>query len=140
MVQVPPPTTALLLPATVHPPVVADVKVTARPEDDVAVTGKGASPKVFTPRAANESVWSSFAIEVNVAVTVIVWSIVTWQVPVPVQAPLQPENADWPAATAVKVTTVVPVKSDEHVEPQSMPAGFEVTVPVPVPVFVTESA
>ena len=40
------------------------------------------------------------------AVTVRAWDIVTWQVPVPLHAPLQPANLEPLAGLAVKVTTV----------------------------------
>lgn len=56
---------------------------------------------------------------------------------VPVQAPVQPENVLPPAAAAVSVTDVDAGKSAEHVVGQLMPAGDELTVPVPVPDVVT---
>jgi hypothetical protein len=74
----------------------------------------------------------------NVAVTAVFAFNVTSQVPVPEQPPpLQPAKVDPNAAEAVNVTTVPPGKFAMHVALQSMPAGFEVTVPVPVPSFVT---
>ena len=42
----------------------------------------------------------------NVAVTVCAESIVTWQVPVPEQGPLQPAKLETPVGVAVRVTTV----------------------------------
>src|ERR1051325_7117846 len=74
---------------------------------------------------------------VNVAVTD--WAAVseTVQVPVPVQAPLQPANVEPLAAAAVRVTEVPLAKLALHVLPQLIPAGDEVTVPVPVPALVT---
>jgi hypothetical protein len=42
----------------------------------------------------------------NVAVTDFAASMVTWQVPVPVQAPLQPPKVDAAAADWLSVTTV----------------------------------
>src|SRR5207253_929023 len=56
--------------------------------------------------------------------------------------PLQPANVDPPAAVAVSVTTVPLSKSAEavaQVVPQVIPAGLEVTVPLPVPAFTTAS-
>jgi hypothetical protein len=63
--------------------------------------------------------------------------MVTEQVPVPLQAPLQPEKNESAFATAVRVTPVPEVNEYEQVAPQLIPAGAEVTVPVPVPILVT---
>jgi hypothetical protein len=77
---------------------------------------------------------------VNVAVTEVAALIVTVHVPVPAQPPpLQPVNVDPAAGAAVRVTTVPLVKACEQVEPQEMPAGALVTVPLPFPDFVTVS-
>ena len=74
----------------------------------------------------------------NVAVTECAASIVTMQVPVPVQPdPVQPVKSEPTSAVAVSVTTAPSPKASEHVAPQSIPAGLEVTEPVPVPVFDT---
>src|SRR5262249_48034074 len=62
----------------------------------------------------------------------------TTQLPVPVQAPLQPENVEPLAAAAVKVTAVPNVPT--HVAPQLIPAGLDVMVPAPAPVLVTGGA
>jgi hypothetical protein len=59
---------------------------------------------------------------------------------VPVQAPLQPVNADPVAAVALRVTAVPTGKAAKQVSPQRMPAGLLVTVPVPAPVRVTVRA
>src|SRR5262245_42283227 len=78
---------------------------------------------------------------VKVAVTVVAAFKVTTQVPVPVHPPpLQPVNVEPVDAEAVRVTTVPPVNAIEHPVPQLMPAGELVTVPLPVPAFVTVSA
>lgn len=69
----------------------------------------------------------------NVAVTDLAASIVTVQVDEPEQAPPQPENSEPEAAEAESVTDVPESNSAEQEEPQSMPAGEEVTVPEPVP-------
>lgn len=64
----------------------------------------------------------------------------TVQVPVPVQAPpLHPVNTLPDAAAGVSVTLVPDTKFVEQVAPQLMPDGVLVTVPLPVPVFVTDS-
>lgn len=62
------------------------------------------------------------------------------QLPVPEQAPLQPLNVEPDAGVAVMVTLVPWLNVDEHVLPQSMPAGVDVTVPVPAPDLVTVAA
>jgi hypothetical protein len=73
---------------------------------------------------------------VNVAVTERAWVIVTVQVPVPVQAPLQPVKVEPVDAVAVRVTLVPLVKVALQVAPQLTPVGLELTVPDPVPLFV----
>ena len=58
--------------------------------------------------------------------------------PVPVQAPDHPANVDQGAGVAVSVTeSPAKLYVASHVEPQSIPAGSLVTVPEPVPAFVT---
>ena len=65
---------------------------------------------------------------------------VTVQVPVPEQPPpLQPVKVEPAAGAAVKVTAVPLANAAEHVAPQEMPAGALVTVPVPVPLGLTDS-
>lgn len=64
----------------------------------------------------------------------------TQVVALPVQAPLQPAKVESLAAVAVRVTMLPPGKDAEHVEPHEMPAGTEVTVPLPAPFLVTLSA
>jgi hypothetical protein len=76
----------------------------------------------------------------KVAVTARAALMVTLQVPVPVQLPLQPEKVEPAAGAAVKVTAVPLVKDAEQVALQSMPAGALVTVPVPAPALVTVRA
>jgi hypothetical protein len=72
----------------------------------------------------------------NVAVTDFAAVIETTHEPVPVHAPLQPVNVDPEAAVAVSVTDVPLLKLAEQVEPQLMPAGELVTVPLPAPALV----
>jgi hypothetical protein len=91
----------------------------------------------FVTLRANEDGSAS----VNVAVTDVAALTVTVQTPVPAHPPpLQPENVEPAAGVAVKVTTVPLVNAVEQVAPQEMPAGALVTVPLPVPEFVTLSA
>ena len=67
-------------------------------------------------------------------------SIVTSHAPVPEQPePLQPSKVEVPSATASSVTVAFWAKSAEQVEPQSIPDGSLVTVPLPLPPFVTVS-
>ena len=76
----------------------------------------------------------------NVAVTAVFAFTASVQVPVPEQPPpLQPANTDPEDGVAVRVTTV-PLENDlEQLEPQLMPEGLLVTVPVPVPDLFTWS-
>jgi hypothetical protein len=63
---------------------------------------------------------------------------VTAQVPVPLQAPLQPVKAEPAAACAVSVTTVPLVYvAAQVVEQPLMPDGEELTVPEPEPDLTT---
>jgi hypothetical protein len=54
--------------------------------------------------------------------------------------PLQPANCDPAAGVAVRVIEAPVAKLATQLEPQSMPAGDDVTVPVPVPAVATVSA
>lgn len=76
----------------------------------------------------------------NVAVTDLAASMVTVQVPVPEQAPLQPTKTELAVGVAVRVTWVPASKVAEQVAPQLIPAGEEMTVPLPVPLFATFKA
>ena len=75
----------------------------------------------------------------NVAVTDCAALIATVHVAVPVQPPLQPANVEPLAADAVSVTDVPLAKLALQVAPQLMPAGDDVTVPLPDPTRVTIS-
>jgi hypothetical protein len=76
----------------------------------------------------------------NVAVTDWAEFIVTAHAPAPEQpAPLHPTKVEPAAGEAVSVTTVPAVKELPQVLPQEIPAGLEVTVPVPVPAKLTVS-
>jgi len=76
----------------------------------------------------------------QVAVTVRAWLMVTWQLPVPVHAPLQPANTDPVPGVAVSVTTEPVSNGTLHVARQLSPSGLEVTLPEPAPAFATVRA
>lgn len=88
------------------------------------------SPLPTTVRLRSKSV----AATTNVATTCLGALIVNTQAP-PVQSPLHPVKLEPVAAVAVSVT--LPLKGAAHVDPQSIPAGAEVTNPSPVPPFAT---
>ncbi len=71
------------------------------------------------------------------AVTVLAALMLTVQVLVPVQAPLQPAKIESVSALAVRVTLVFSTYSSLQSLPQLMPAGLLVTVPLPVPALLT---
>ena len=73
----------------------------------------------------------------NVAVTDRDEFMVMEQPPVPLQAPDQPMNADV-LELANTETTVPWLNIAEHVVPQSIPAGLDVTVPIPAPDLPTD--
>jgi hypothetical protein len=60
-------------------------------------------------------------------------------VPVPVHAPVHPVKTELAPGLAVSVTDVPTVKLALHISPQLMPEGALVTVPAPLPEFVTVS-
>jgi hypothetical protein len=76
-------------------------------------------------------------VAVKVAVTEA--AAVTAHVPVPEHAPLQPAKVEPAAGAAVRVTAVPGVKDCAQLAPQLIPAGVLITVPVPVPLLVTDS-
>jgi hypothetical protein len=73
------------------------------------------------------------------AVTVFAAFMVTVQVvPFAASQPFQPVKMERKPGVAVSVTTVPLLKSTEQVDPQSIPVGLDVTVPVAMrPVFLT---
>jgi hypothetical protein len=77
---------------------------------------------------------------VNVAVTVVAAVIVRVHAAVPLQPPPdQPTNVEPVAGTAVSVVMSPALKVFWQVVPHAMPAGLEVTVPVPLPPRATNS-
>ncbi|HDN27603.1 MAG TPA: hypothetical protein ENG03_11010 [Thioploca sp.] len=75
----------------------------------------------------------------KVAVTLLLDTIDTRQVPVPLQAPLQPANVLPDAGLAVRVTLLPSVKDSEQSLPQLIPVGELVIVPLPEPDLLTVS-
>lgn len=134
-----------LQPANVAPPVGVALRVTELPlvklalhvppqsmPDGVLLTVPLPPPDFATDRRA------VVGAAVNSAFTVWLEFIATTQAPVPLHPPpFQPVNVDPPAAVAVRVTELPLTKLAEHELPQEMPLGVLVTVPIPVPDFVT---
>jgi len=76
----------------------------------------------------------------NEAVTDLARFVATVQVwPETVSQPVHPVNPDNRAGLAVSVTTTLLAYDAEHVDPQSIPAGLDVTVPLPRPALLTVS-
>ena len=76
-------------------------------------------------------------IKLNVAVTAVAALMGATHDAGPEQAPLQPAKTEPAAGVAIKVTVAPDENLAEHVEPQLMPDGLLVTVPVPVPALFT---
>jgi hypothetical protein len=95
------------------------------------------SPPSTSPRV--EMLMSRGGLNIEkLAVIAVAALTVTWQVPVPAHGPpLQPSNTEPGAGLAVSVTVVPELKLATQVAPQLMPAGEEVTVPVPLPARLT---
>src|SRR5260221_4792044 len=85
-------------------------------------------------------IFARCAVVSNAAVTLVAASIVTRHAPIPLHAPLQPANADPSAGAANSATEAAGEKFSVQVAPQLIPAGLEVTLPLPVPDFVTDIA
>src|SRR5688572_11475638 len=96
--------------------------------------GVGVGPGPDPPAGGVDGI----AVRPNVAVTSRAWSIATVHVPVPEQpSPSQPANVEPEAGVAVSVTPEAWGKPAEQSDPQSMPAGSLVTVPLPPPDLTT---
>jgi hypothetical protein len=96
---------------------------------------EGVEETVPLPTTVTESV--AAAPGTKVAVTVELVLRVTVQPPLPLHAPLQAEKDEPAAAVAVRVTGVPAEKAWEHWPGQSIPAGVDVTVPLPLPAIET---
>jgi len=100
-------------------------------------TGVEDTEPVPVPSVATSSVLFG-TLRVNWAVTEVAAVIDTTHVPVPEHPPPdQPVNVEPVEGVAVRVTEVPKVKVVEHVAPQVIPAGLELTEPEPVPVVAT---
>src|SRR3954452_20058298 len=91
------------------------------------------------PALVTVSVWVEGGVGAKVALTVLAASMVTVQLPVPLQAPPQPVKVEPAAGVAVNETMLPAAKEALQVLPQLIPAGLEVTVPLPEPALVTVS-
>jgi hypothetical protein len=94
---------------------------------------------VPAPVPASVTVNPKVVAVLNVAVTLSAALIVTTQLPVPVQAPLQPAKVLPLFGVSVSVTCDPLAKFDMHVLGHNIPAGLLDTVPLPVPALVTVS-
>ena len=136
---------APLHPVNTDPDVAAAVSVTLVPlmklAEQVApqLIPLGELVTVPEPAPALVTVSADCGAGENVAVTFTAEDVTEMeQVPVPVQAPLQPEKTDpGPTAVAVSVNEVPLLKLREQVAPQEIPAGELATDPEPVPARVT---
>jgi hypothetical protein len=142
-VQVLVPVQAPLKPVKIDPAVGEAVRVTTVPlangAEQVAPQETPAGELVTVPLPLPALVTVSVKGDrAKVAVTEAAAFMVTMQVLVPEQPPpLQPVNVEPAAGAAVRVTTVPLVNDAAHVEPQEMPAGLLVTVPLPAPALDT---
>ena len=91
------------------------------------------------PPASDADRFGGMAAE-KIAVTLFAASIVMVQAPVPAQSPDHLVNVLPVSGVAVRVTEVPVAIEAEQVEPQLIPPGEEVTVPVPVLDLVTKRA
>ena len=130
-----------LQPVNVEPPVEAAVRATVLPigKSEAQTVPQeiplGLLVTVPVPVPDLLTVNRFVGIALNVADTPAV--SVTVQAPLPEQAPPQLTNDEPAAAAAFKATEVPGSNWFEQIAPQLMPAGVEVTVPLPVPCLVT---
>jgi hypothetical protein len=138
--QVPVPLHAPLQPVNVEFAAGVAVRVTIVPVGKLAeqVVGQlipeGELDTVPLPVPASVTASKKLAgVVLKVAVTACAAFIVTLQVPVPEQAPLQPAKVEPVPGAAVSVTIVPLAKFAEQAVGQLIPVGLLVTVPLPVP-------
>src|SRR5215510_6911720 len=130
-------------PVKTEPPVAVAVRTTAPPDGKLAeqlvpqLMPAGALVTLPLPSPARTTV-SVTGAGAKVALTVVAVVSVIEQAPVPEQpAPNQPMKTQPAAGVAVSDTAVPAVKVAAQVDPQSIPAGVLVTVPVPARVTVS---
>ena len=141
--QLPVPEQAPDQPSNCEPSTATAVRVTSLPasSSDEQVVPQLMPPPATVPEPAPVLATVSaylIVVEENAAVTERAPVIETMQLPVPEQAALppdQPSNFEPESATAVRVTSLPAVSSDEQVVPQLTPPPA--TVPEPAPVLVT---
>jgi hypothetical protein len=142
-VQVPKPLQAPDQPPNVEPPPATAVSTTDWPltygSEQSAPQLTPAGLEVTVPVPVPFRVTSrTYSVGENIAVTDVAAVTVTTHVPLPEQPlPDQAMNVEPGVASAVSVTIWPEVKAAAHVAPQLIPAGLEVTVPLPVPVLFT---
>jgi phage tail protein X len=139
--QLPAPVQAPLQPANTEPVAAAAASATTVPLLKLAehVLGQliptGVLVTLPVPVPANVTV--NGKTRLKIAVTDSAAPMITEQVPVPVQAPLQPTKEEPVVALAVSVTVAPAPKFAVQVLGQVIPAGLLVTLPLPVPANVT---
>jgi hypothetical protein len=112
---------------------VAPSKVAVQVKPQAIPTGVDVTSPSPVPARKTVSVWVR---RVKVAVTDLALSIVTVQVKlVPVHAPVQPSKVEVASGVTVRETVVSVGTDAEQVEPQSIAAGVDTTVPDPEPAF-----
>lgn len=131
------PVFAAAVSVTVDPPMKPAVQVVPQlMPDGLDVTTPLPEPTLLTVNDALGTTAGS-----NRAVAVLLASIVTVQLnALPVHPPDQPPKVDPVATLALNVTVLFAAKLAVQVRPQSMPAGFDATLPEPVPTWVTVRA
>jgi hypothetical protein len=138
-----------LQPVNVEPASGVAVSVTVEPATKLArqadpqemPDGEDVTVPLPVPPLVTDSGHVPAEVVVNVAVTDLAALIVTVQVgALPLHSPPQPAKVIPLPAAAVKVTLDSAAKLAEQVLPQAIPAGADVTVPVPVPFLATVNA
>src|SRR5262245_41185767 len=130
-----------LHPVNVEPPVGAAVRATVLPlgksAAQVAPQEMPLGLLVTVPAPVPDLLTVNWCVGMVLNVADTLTLPVTVQGPLPEQAPPQLTNDEPAAAAAFKATEVPASNWFEQVAPQLMPAGVEVTVPLPVPCLVT---